>query len=350
MDSGLLYSMELLRGLSALAVLILHYQHFYYLTPFSKASDLDRVGQPFWNSLKIVYLHGALGVQIFWVVSGVVLSVVYLKPGASQNRHGFFINRFARIYPLHFLTLIFVFLLQQVSSAITGSPQIYSNNSIQNFFLHLFLLVGFRADTEYGFNGVIWSVSVEIALYVIFFLFLRLKKFRFLASIFMISFFALLDRVFPWFQVLECGKYFFMGVLIFLIYDNRKVMLYFIVTASLPLTFIVPNQRTFLLVLFTVSTVLVTEPFLRAMPKFVTSFIRNLGGISYSMYLLHIPIQIGILVIIQSANIDQKLIANDPKFFLSYILIIVFLSTFVHRLFEVPMRTAIRTRQSNAVG
>jgi peptidoglycan/LPS O-acetylase OafA/YrhL len=123
-------------------------------------------------------------------------------------------------------------------------------------------------------------------------------------------------------------------------------MLYFVVAASLPLTFIVPNQRTYLLVLFTVSTVLLIEPLLRVMPKFVTSSIRHLGGISYSMYLLHIPIQIGVLIIMQSANFDQKSIANDPKFFLSYILIILLLSTFVHKLFEVPVRRTLRAKLS----
>ena len=59
----------------------------------------------FGNFLKILYQKGDYAVFVFFVISGVVFSNVYLTQRKNENFYNFFIKRFARLYPLHILTL-----------------------------------------------------------------------------------------------------------------------------------------------------------------------------------------------------------------------------------------------------
>jgi peptidoglycan/LPS O-acetylase OafA/YrhL len=340
----LLYGMEFLRGFSALSVLLLHYQHFYYRTPLLKATDEDRIGQPFWNALEPIYIHGALGVQVFWVVSGVVLSSVYFRTTTTHKIDNFLINRFSRIYPLHFITLIFLVIAQTVSESLTGHAQIYDHNSFSNFILHFFMLVGFRNDTNYGYNGVIWSVSVELALYLIFFLCLRFVRRRLFFSSLMLLFFAFSDRLFPTAQVLECGKYFFLGVFLYLLYNKSRHLMLAVAIMMLIFRILFPDQHVFISISLLASIFLYLERFLRLFPHFILSCIRLIGEISYSLYLLHLPLQVILLTLFNCMGWSSSIIANDERFFLSYFAILLLLGNFSYRYVEMPLRDRLRFR------
>lgn len=338
---NLLYGMELLRGLAAIAVLILHYQHFYYLSPILKATDADRLSQPFWGQLTIIYTHGALGVQVFWVVSGVVLSCVYLGMASCDN---FFLNRFSRIYPLHLITLLFLVVLQKISISHSGHAQIYDHNSLANFFLHVLFLVGFRGDTNYGFNGVVWSVSVEIALYVSFYFFLKVSRYRITLTTGILLTFALLDRFFPSMQVLECGKYFFLGVLLFLLRNTSQQYLLIFALGAFVLQYFFTNQRIFLLITTLVAIVLYAEFILRTLPRLALVVVEKLGATSYALYLLHIPVQVALLLVLDFFGIDRKLVASDYRFFLSYFVFLFLFALLIHRFIELPARDRLRSK------
>jgi len=49
---------------------------------------------------------GYLSVSFFYLLSGYILGMVYLGGGKSVPKKNFYIARFARIYPLFFLTLL----------------------------------------------------------------------------------------------------------------------------------------------------------------------------------------------------------------------------------------------------
>ncbi len=80
--------------------------------------------------------------------------------------------RFSRLYPLHLATLLLVALGQVLVSHFFGSWFIYGNNDITHFIGQLFFA---SAWFENSFNGPTWSVSVEIFLYILFFLVCRLN-------------------------------------------------------------------------------------------------------------------------------------------------------------------------------
>ena len=117
-------SIELLRFISAFMVLVWHYQQFYL--PYNPFSNLEiilssRSIQPFYKLLNIFYNFGNKGVDFFFIISGFVFAHVYLSKYNKASFKTFFVNRLARLYPLHLLTLLVVLLLQT-----------YSNKKIKN--------------------------------------------------------------------------------------------------------------------------------------------------------------------------------------------------------------------------
>ena len=101
------YGIEILRFLTSISVLIYHYRHFF--APYNSTSNLSyfdiNVTLPLYNFLGILYEHGIFGVHVFYTISGFVFAHIYLSTNKSVSSKNFFINRFGRLYPLHFATL-----------------------------------------------------------------------------------------------------------------------------------------------------------------------------------------------------------------------------------------------------
>src|SRR6218665_1310018 len=103
-----LLGLELMRFACALAVLVWHYQHFYYVG--GVPVGFSREAQPWFQWLQPLYHHGFLGVQAFWCLSGFIFFWKYAQPVAGGRVAGwrFAALRFSRLYPLHLLTLLAV--------------------------------------------------------------------------------------------------------------------------------------------------------------------------------------------------------------------------------------------------
>ena len=117
---------EILRLLTSLSVLIFHYIHFFY--PFNSFYNpelkIDSTQFPFFFILELIYEYGRYGVQMFWAISGFVFAHVYLDQLNKISSKDFLINRIARLYPLHLLTLILVAGLQILSFKTNGNFEI----------------------------------------------------------------------------------------------------------------------------------------------------------------------------------------------------------------------------------
>ena len=74
----------------------------------------------------------------------------------------FFVNRFTRLYPLHFITLIIVAVLQFFSFKSLNQFMIFDYNDIYHFFLNIFFISSWGFEKGMSFNQPIWSVSYEI--------------------------------------------------------------------------------------------------------------------------------------------------------------------------------------------
>jgi peptidoglycan/LPS O-acetylase OafA/YrhL len=104
---------------------------------------------------------GALAVDIFFVLSGFILAHVYKERFAQKITpsllKGFYISRFARVYPMHFFVILVMVILY-----LTGG---YSNEltSLSGLFFQLTLTEVWGIGNGRAWNRPAWSVSAEPA-------------------------------------------------------------------------------------------------------------------------------------------------------------------------------------------
>ena len=64
----------------------------------------------------------------------------------------------------------------------TGQDYVYGNNDLPHFVLQLFLASDWAGRSDWSFNGPIWSISVEILVYALFYGLCRLGVCRWIAN------------------------------------------------------------------------------------------------------------------------------------------------------------------------
>lgn len=106
------------------------------------------------------FSYGWAGVPIFFVISGFCIHMSFERQGREWK--GFFIRRLFRIYPAYLLTLLVFALLfpttrLDFSSGHDGWFQLIS---------HLLLIHNFNPQTTTGIDGPLWSIAVEVQLYL----------------------------------------------------------------------------------------------------------------------------------------------------------------------------------------
>lgn len=178
-----LLGLEVVRFISALSVLIWHYQHFFFIA--DKPTNFVREQQPLYYLFSLFYGYGFFGVQVFWCISGFIFFWKYREAIASKaiTYKKFFVLRFSRLYPLHFSTLLIVLALQVIYFAQKGYFFVYQNNDVPHFIYQLFLASNWGFEKGASFNGPIWSISVEVLIYCFFFLILQNISKSFLTNI-----------------------------------------------------------------------------------------------------------------------------------------------------------------------
>jgi peptidoglycan/LPS O-acetylase OafA/YrhL len=336
--------LDLLRYLCAVAILIWHYQHFFLLDPGNTIANFKLQDQPFWNLLNIPYKTGFNAVPLFWILSGIVLSKSYLDVNTDLKR--FFINRLARLYPLHIVTLVFVLAIQYFSILSVGYPQIYENNSLGNFLKNLVFI-----NDGSNFNAPIWSVSVEIFSYIVFSLLIFRQAFRKTSCLFLIlSFFAVSQIQISQLSFLQleligkCGMYFFCGVFMYLLTKTLPIsILALLAISSFVIGINLRSNSYFVLMIGIALSCLVLENFLNFGPRLRDIF-QTLGNLTYATYLIHIPLQIVVLIYIQKAGLDQLTLVTNEYFFVLWFLILHIASYVTYRKFEIPSRMWIKRR------
>ena len=346
--SGFRHATNLLRGVSSLAILIWHYQHFFFVGT-QPTQDFTQAIQPLWNLLEPIYLKGEFAVQIFWCISGLILAHAYVK----QERTGlakFSLARFSRLYPLHLLTLLVVVVIQFVSMKSFGTYQIYWQNDLYHFFTNLFFVQAWgKLGDGFSFNAATWSVSVEILVYFIFFALLPLlRRGNIAISIALLIGMRFLMEKNPTISenvfFIQCLMYFLIGVCV-----------YFAVSFSNPITriavlaafaYVAPHLNPTFDIRYTYHAFLVVccAALLDTFP--ITSQLRRLriiGELTYSVFLWHVPLQMIILMIMTQFEISRS-IAQSPFFLLFFLVLTYSVGYASYRWIEQPARKYINNR------
>jgi peptidoglycan/LPS O-acetylase OafA/YrhL len=110
---------------------------------------------------------GFLSVGFFFLLSGYILSVVYLREGEPVAKRSFYAARFARVYPLFFVMLIAgaPFLLF-ARIAKYGMVAALVKTAV-SFTGNIFMLQAWILELR-GIDNPNWSLSVETVFYIIF--------------------------------------------------------------------------------------------------------------------------------------------------------------------------------------
>jgi peptidoglycan/LPS O-acetylase OafA/YrhL len=343
------YSVEILRFFSSISILLYHYKHFFY--PFSTLSivhyDNIEKSLPFYYFLNFFYIYGSYGVQLFYCISGFVFSHVYLLKKNNVNFLNFFGNRFARLYPLHLLTLAIVFILQFINLRALGSYQgLIQFNDFFHFILQFFFISAWGFELGHSFNAPIWSVSIEFVIYFIFFLLIRnINKYKFYFLAFLIIFLLLIKKSTHSNNLfLECAQLFFSGVLIYLLFliPISRLFLSVFALVLLLLSFI-GNFKIFIFCPSLLLLFLTIEPFVEKF--FFKSLFKILGSLTYSIYLIHFPLQLLVILFFNIFLVSSDIFISK-SFFFAFFSVLLAVSYFSYKYFEYPLNKLIKSKFS----
>lgn len=381
------FSLDALRGVAALSVVFWHWQHFFV------GHSLDiawREAVPFHDLLSVLYQKGWLAVDLFFSLSGFVFFWLYsesVAKGTITGRH-FALLRFSRLYPLHIATLLFVAAGQQIYSGLIGRYFVYSYNDVWHLFLNLLFISSWGLERGYSFNGPIWSVSVEILLYALFFIFCRLMPIR-LSLLLIVSFLGFLVLQ-PIYSPIGRGVgSFYLGGCVYVVY--RRVLSidgwinyvsplsgiallswlltiwlfkagfgpHWLPVSSLPflwrfdaefrlvLNLLIDHWSQIVLFPLTILALALVESQRGELGK----RLAFLGDASYAIYLLHFPLQLVVATFVVWLKFDREIFVS-PWFMIAFFITLIALSLASHRFFELPIQkllrgsgTAIRERQ-----
>ena len=382
--------LDALRGLASLVLVCFHWRHFWITdTGAASTEPITSAWFPFYDSLLVFYEYGWVGVDLFFTLSGFIFYWKYSESIAKRETkpREFFILRFSRLYPLHALTLIAVAFLQYLIIQKSPNYFTYGYNDAYHFILNILFAAKWGLEEGFSFNGPIWSVSVEVLMYLLFFYvcLMGLVKKRYLFAIALIG--GLLSLPSPYFPLGRGLWSFFLGGLTFYAYqwilekEKFKVLLK-IFLCVLPILcvlavveiksnlvfwmvvniygvalnlfgnsellgslFVDPGFAAFSLrkmiftgVLFPV--MVITLALLDTRKGEWGSKISFIGNLSYSSYLLHFPLQI--VFVLWLGNNAQ--LFSRPSVFLSYFFILIVLSLASFKYFERPVQNAIRRK------
>jgi peptidoglycan/LPS O-acetylase OafA/YrhL len=181
------YSLDFIRGLAALAVVFWHWQHFFFAGSTFVPYEMEQ--QPFYSVFFLFYQTGWLAVDFFFSLSGFIFFWLYAREIAERDIGGweFFVLRFSRLYPLHIATLVFVLVAQHWVMARTGDYFVVPFNDLYHGILNLFMASSWGFEKGPSFNGPIWSVSVEVLMYIVFFVVCLLFRQRLWAHVAMLA-------------------------------------------------------------------------------------------------------------------------------------------------------------------
>jgi peptidoglycan/LPS O-acetylase OafA/YrhL len=347
--------LDLLRGLAAIAVLVTHYRWFFATAPGDWTTSLSYT-LPLAGALWPLYDYGHLAVQMFWVLSGFVFALNYpSRADFSLRRFG--VARVARLYPLHMITLLLVAGLQYESAARYGVPQVVPHNDAGSFVAHLFLASNwFTMDAS--FNGPIWSVSVEVLIYLVFAIYVARAGLSARWAAALATSFFFIDRITDN-PVAACGAHFFIGVLLVLAgkplhqrFGAWVAPIALIVgTAFLGGMLVLPvlglggRENLILTYFVTPAAVMMVAAIDTAGARFPAG-LRWIGQSTYAIYLCHMPMIIA-AKIYAPGYFSNPVFLTQPVALACYVVAVLLVAYPVYRLVEVPAQIYLRRRMTS---
>lgn len=339
-----------LTGIRFLAAMLVFLFHF-------GASFSERIGMPDFVS---IFLHnGKVGVSIFFVLSGFILTYTYTTRFAHKFKFSdFFIARFSRIYPVYLLALLLI--LPVLPKALDAWSVVCVLGMVQSWTLPF---------SSFGGAWVMqaWTLSVELFFYICFplllFLMRNIKLHTIIISLLITSILIVILGT-PWIDpgvkfvpllpialtpilpVLRLPEFIFGMLICNLMFSAPQIgekisgfglSLASLLTIAILLAFSdVVQVKSLATVVFGVLIIQLSYGRNLIVSVLSSKYIVLLGGASYALYILQGPIRQWLFWAVDHAILTEKVASLlNPVFAISLSII-----TFIY--FEQPARVAIK--------
>jgi len=344
-----------IRGFAAALVVLGHYQGAW--------STLV----PFLHRLDALASHGGQGVDLFFILSGFILSYVY--KGAQRTSFGvsqygrFVCLRFARLWPNHIATLIFLALLVFVAKhrgTTLGGAYPLAGLPFQITMTHAWPLI---PEGPWGWNYPSWSISTEWFAYLFLFpavwraLDFKLKPplwfglcYVFLA----IWLFVLFPTKIEWCDLIgRVTCEFLAGAMLFNTYRKSETItrfcqrsVFFVWLALLAGLCFLPSRIPLALpaiaLLFPILLLGLTEETSATARFFASPPILWSGRVSYALYMSHGVVQKVLKVLLPLEHYQYSSLTIRLLLLLAYFLILILAAALLYYAVEIPARHFLR--------
>ena len=284
-----LQSLDIMRGLAALAVLLFHY-----------SVVLPRI-VPAARPIPLAFSEGGYGVHLFFIVSGFVILMSLERSTASQ----FLISRFTRLYPVYWLACLTTF------AVLTLSHWIDYDVTPGEFLVNLTMLQSYLRVGDV--DGVYWSLAYELGFYAFLFAALRLcgprvvpiLPYYMLAGAILFRFAAayiphplhLLLMINPYAELFGCG------LSLYLLRTRGFSLAQAAILPAAPLVEALYDGWHGLIVVSLIVAVMSVACLSRWQPGRLARPLIWLGGISYALYLTHQMLGYAVIAQLQAMGV-----------------------------------------------
>ncbi len=284
--------LDALRGIAALAVVLFHYSHYFTI------AFPDQPHAPF------DFAAGKHGVSLFFAISGFVIFMTLEK---TRRAADFIVSRFARLFPAYWAAIILTTLVVHFAS-LTRFTLSVRDVAINFSMLQAFIYVP-------SVDGVYWTLAVELSFYACMF---ALWRFRLLERIevVLLGWLALkwlwwAVPGLPWLAgmvlVQKYIPFFAIGILAYRVWIGTRTPLSQVPALAFALltVAVLDERETFLVAVFVAAifSAIAVRPPRVAMPAALTW----LGGISYTLYLVHENIGYALLLALEGRGLPPFL-------------------------------------------
>jgi len=293
---------------------------FFHLYNFLNVKNLNSYKNP--NSQAAIpsfIFNGNLGVQLFFAISGFILSSYFAKAYIHQQPFkikDYFIRRLTRMEPPYMLIMILLFFASVYIAKTIDLHEALKSLVASLLYIHN---ICYGRSIPPKLNVVAWSLEVEVQFYLlapIICLIFKIHKKALRRAILLIMA-VILPQLNNWFplsfiSIYDYIQYFLIGMFIADLYLDKKrshnqhwiivtmlvlIIIYlFFKSDSLINSYSRYYYSAIIPVVINVSHILLLISlfyvvlFFNAIPLLKYNFITNIGGACYSIYLLHYPI------------------------------------------------------------
>ncbi len=342
-----------LRFIAIASVILVHLSSYITLKdnhPYKDAVD--------YTILKRILSHGSLGVPLFFVISGFILGLPFAKYHLLQekkvNMKNYFFRRLTRLEPPYILvmTLAFVIVVFVAKSMSFKDGIVYYTASI--FYIQNFI----SPDIFPKLNGITWSLEVEVQFYILAPLLAHifsLKKvaFRRMAIISIAILFLFINSmvVTSFLSLFNYVHYFFIGFLLadlfvsnskFLSksqFDSLIAFIFFCFLWLFERRELKSNFQIFCWDFFQLIAIFFFYYYVlfhKVFKLLSLGLITNIGGMCYSIYLLHMLIISALGFIVLKISFSSYSFINTTIYGLLIIVGILIVSAGYYLLIERP--------------